>query len=94
MRKPQPLLTIKISGPGVKPGCVALPVLLKICHEAQEAVNRQAQAIELKTSGKPMTEAARQGCMLELIALKRGSTALEFAPASRRPPNERHRSGP
>src|SRR5258706_55042 len=47
MRKAQPtLLEIRISGPGVKPGCIALGLLYKICHEAQEAVNRQAQALE------------------------------------------------
>ena len=82
MGKEQPLLKIKISGPGVKPGRIALPVLHKICQEAQEAVNRQAQAIEVKASGKPASEAVMRECTLELIALKKGSTTLDFGPAS------------
>src|SRR5258708_4780082 len=86
MRKSKPpLLEIKISGPGVKPGCIALGLLYKICHEAQEAVNRQAQAIESKTSGESITEAAMRECRLELVGLRKGSTILEFSPASKRP---------
>jgi hypothetical protein len=85
MRKIKPpLLKIKIAGPGVKPGCIALGLLYKICNEAQEAVNRQAQAIESKTTGKPITEAALRECGLELVGLRRGSTILEFSPASKR----------
>jgi hypothetical protein len=86
MRKAKPpLLEIKISGPGVKPGCIALKLLYKICNEAQEAVNRQAQAIESKATGKPITEAAIQECTLELVGLRKGSTILEFSPASKQP---------
>lgn len=84
MRKAQPpLLEIKISGPGVMPGRIALGLLYKICHEAQEAVNRQAQAIEAKTTGQPITEAAIRECRLELVGLRKGSTILVFAPASK-----------
>src|SRR5450432_584816 len=84
MRKTKPpLLEIKISGPGVKPGCIALGLLYKICHEAQEAVNRQAQAIESKTTGKPITEAAMRECRLELVGLRKGSTILKFSPANK-----------
>jgi uncharacterized protein YdhG (YjbR/CyaY superfamily) len=86
MRKTKPpLLEIKITGPGVKPGCIALGLLYKICNEAQEAVNRQAQAIESKTTGKPITEAAMRECRLELVGLRKGSTILEFSPASKHP---------
>ena len=86
IRKAQrPLLEIKISGPGVKPGCIALKLLYKICNEAQEAVNRQAQAIESKTTGKPITEAAMRECALELVGLRKGSTILKFSPADKRP---------
>jgi hypothetical protein len=86
MRKTKPpLLEIKISGPGVKPGRIALGLLYKICHEAQEAVNRQAQAIESKTTGKPITETAIRECRLELVGLRKGSTILEFSPASKQP---------
>lgn len=84
MRKTKlPLLEIKISGPGVKPGRIALGVLFKICNEAQQAVNRQAQAIESKLTGKPLTEAATRECRLELIGLRKGSTILRFSPASK-----------
>jgi hypothetical protein len=86
MRKAQPpLLEIKISGPGVQPGRIALGVLFKICHEAQEAVNRQAQAIKSKATGKPITEAGMRECRLELVALRKGSTILKFSPASKQP---------
>jgi hypothetical protein len=78
-----PLLEIKISGPGVKPGCIALGLLYKICKEAQQAVNRQAQAIESKTTGKTVTEAGMRECRLELVGLKKGSTILEFSPAGK-----------
>jgi hypothetical protein len=86
MRKTKPpLLEIKISGPGVKPGRIALGLLYKICHEAQEAVNRQAQAIKSKTTGEPITEAAMRECRLELVGLIKGSTILKFSPASKQP---------
>ncbi len=81
--KERPLLTISISGPEVKPGRIAVPVLLKICQEAQAAINRQAEANEAKKSDKPGTEVVRRECTLELIALKKGSTTLDFAQANR-----------
>ena len=83
MGKERPLLKITISGPGVKPGRISLPILQKICQEAQEAVNRQAQAIEAKVGGKPASEVVVRECTLELIALKKGSTTLDFGPASK-----------
>src|ERR1700684_96260 len=84
MRKTKPpLLEIKISGPGIAPGHIALGLLYKICHEAQEAVNRQAQAIESKATGRPITEAAMRECRLELVGLRKGSTILRFSPASK-----------
>jgi hypothetical protein len=83
--KEQPLLKISISGPGVKPGRIKLPVLFKICQEAQAAVNRQAEAIEASMSEKPLPESVLRDCTLELIALKKGSTTLDFAPASKQP---------
>src|SRR5205823_12408927 len=85
MRKnPGTLLEIRIDGPGVKPGRIALPVLFTICREVQQAVNRQAQAIESKATGKSIREeAVAQECKLELVGLREGSTILEFAPASK-----------
>jgi hypothetical protein len=85
MRKaPATLLEIRIDGPGVKPGRIELSILVKICREVQEAVNRQAQAIESKATGKPIREeAVARECRLELIELREGSTVLAFAPASK-----------
>jgi hypothetical protein len=85
MPREKPLLKIRISGPGVTSGRIAVPVLLKICGEAQAAVNRQADAIEMKLSGKPAPESTLKECTLELIALKKGSTTLDFAPSSKQP---------
>jgi hypothetical protein len=84
-RNPNPLLLeIRIDGPGVEPGRIALPVLYKICRQVQETVNRQAQAIESRESGQPIKESKAQECKLELIGLvKDGSTRLQFAPASK-----------
>jgi hypothetical protein len=80
----KPLLKITISGPGVTSGRITIPVLLSICQEAQAAVDRQAGAIEMKISGKPAPESTIRECTLELIALtKKGSTTLDFAPASK-----------
>jgi hypothetical protein len=83
MPKEKPLLKISLSGPGVKPGRIALPVLLKVCHEVQTAINRQAAAIEAKKSDKPATEQVLRECELDLIALRKGSTTLDFAPANK-----------
>jgi hypothetical protein len=81
--KERPLLTISISGPEVRPGRIAVPVLLRICQEAQAAINKQAEANEAKRSDKPGTEIVHRECALELIALKRGSTTLDFARANK-----------
>jgi hypothetical protein len=83
MPKEKPLLKISLSGPGVKPGRIALPVLLKVCHEVQTAINRQAAAIEAKKSDRPAAEHVLRECELELIALRKGSTTLDFAPANK-----------
>jgi hypothetical protein len=83
MAKDKPLLKISISGPDVKPGRIAIPILLKLCQEAQAAVNRQAEVIEAKRTDKPSAGLISRECALELIGLKRGSTTLEFAPANK-----------
>ena len=80
----KPLLKIKIHGTGFKPGRIPVPLLLKICGEAQTAVNRQAEALEGKRSLRPgpvIANVARE-CTLELFGLKKGSTTLNFARAS------------
>ncbi len=81
--KERPLLTISISGPEVKPGRISVPVLLKLCQEAQAAISRQAEANEARRSETPSTDLVHRECTLELIALKRGSTTLDFARANK-----------
>ena len=45
-----------------------MPDLIKLCQEAQNAVKRQAEALQ----------ASQAECTLELVALKKGGTTLEF----------------
>jgi hypothetical protein len=84
MRKEKPLLTIKVTGPGLRPGHIPVPLLVKICGDAQKAINRQAEFLAGKRSlrpGPPTAEVAQE-CTLDLIGLRRGSTRLQFVPAS------------
>jgi hypothetical protein len=83
MPKEKPLLKITVTGPGLRSGHIPIPLLVKICEEAQRAVNRQAKAL----AGKPLgpgrhTAEVVQECTLDLVGLKRGSTTLDFVPAS------------
>lgn len=84
MPKETPLLTIKISGKGLRSGHIPVPLLVTICAEAQRAVNRQAEALAGKRSLRPgrHTAEVRDECTLDLVALKKGSTTLQFVPAS------------
>lgn len=76
----KPILELRAKGPGVSPGRVPVPDLIRICEEAQKAVNRQAEAFEGKKTlhPGPISGELRQECTLELIGLKRGSTRLQF----------------
>ncbi len=58
-----------------------IPILLKVCGEAQNAVNRQAEAAEGKRSLRPGPKIAvvKAECTLELFHLGKGSTTLDFA---------------
>ena len=88
MPREKPLLKIKINAPGMKPGTIPIPLLLKICGEAQAAIN--AAVAEGQKNKKPAKGKKAQASVsdvatdytLELIALKRGSTTLDFAAAS------------
>jgi hypothetical protein len=84
MPKEKPLLTIKVTGPAVKPGRIPVPLLLKICGEAQTAVNRQAEVLEGNKSIRPgpHLKVVSRECTLELMSLKKGSTRLNFASLS------------
>ena len=76
----RPILELRAKGPGVRPGRVPVPDLIRICEEAQRAINRQAEALQGRKTlhPGPISEELRQECTLELIGLKRGSTRLQF----------------
>lgn len=84
MPKEKPLLTIKLTGKGLRSGHIPVPMLVKICAEAQRAVNRQSEALAGKRSLRPgrHTSETTEECTLDLVALKKGSTTLQFVPAS------------
>ena len=75
-----PILTLKISGPGVRMGRIPVPDLIKICQEAQNAVTRQAEALQGRKTVHPgpASIGIRQDCTLELAAIGEGSTILAF----------------
>jgi hypothetical protein len=79
-RSNKPILRVILKGPGVRSGRIAVPDLIRLCEEAQNAVIRQAEAIEGRKTVHPgpPTNFVRTGCTLELIGIKRGSTTLEF----------------
>jgi hypothetical protein len=80
----KPLLKIRVHGAAFKPGRIPVPLLVRICNEAQTAVNRQAEALEGKRSLRPgpvVANIARE-CTLELFGLRKGSTTLNFARAA------------
>src|SRR5258707_532312 len=74
MRKEKPLLKIKITAPGLRKGHIPIPLLVKICAEAQAAINRQAEALAGERSlrrGPVLAEIARD-CTLDLVRLGEG----------------------
>ncbi len=52
------LLQIKVDGPGIQKGRIPIPDLIRICQETQNAVNRQAEAIEGRSTIHPGPVAA------------------------------------
>ena len=75
-----PVLTLRVHGPGVRSGRIAVPELIKICQEAQSAVNRQAEAIEGRKTQHPgpISQSIQTECTLELVGIGKGSTKLQF----------------
>ncbi len=73
-------LTVRVAGPGIGKGRLAIPDLIKVCEEAQNAVTRQAEALEGRKSIHPGPAAAniRKECTLELIGIGNGSAELYF----------------
>lgn len=82
-KKETPILKIKVRGPGVRRGRIAVPDLIRICQEAQNALTRQAEAIEGRKTihPGPTTLAIRKECTLELTGIGEGSTVLDFGMA-------------
>ncbi|HEY3975587.1 MAG TPA: hypothetical protein VGM18_21490 [Candidatus Sulfotelmatobacter sp.] len=76
-----PLLKLRIDGPGVRRGAISVPDLIRICQAAQDAVNRQAEAMRGGQSLRPGRKSAvvYQECTLELTGIQKGSTILPFS---------------
>jgi|GEM_PF-1967102 len=75
-----PVLKLTVRGPGIRSGRISVPDLIKICQDAQTAVTRQAEALEGRKTihPGPTTNQIRHECTLELFAIRKGSTTLEF----------------
>ena len=74
------VLTLKVNGPGIRKGRISVPDLIKLCQDAQSAVNRQAEALEGRKTlhPGPVADLIRKECTLELIGIRGGSTELDF----------------
>ncbi len=74
------LLRLRVDGPGIRPGAINVPDLMKILEHAQSAINRQAEAMEGERSLRPgpVISAVKKECTLELVGIGRGSTTLQF----------------
>ena len=77
-KRVQPLLKLRIEGPGIRSGAISVPDLVRICHATQDAVNRQAEAMRGGQSLRPGPKSlvVYQECTLELTGIEKGSTVL------------------
>jgi hypothetical protein len=87
-RRIKPLLKLRIQGPGVRSGAIAVPDLIRICKATQDAVNRQAEALQGGQSLRPGPKmlVVYKECTLELTGIKKGSTILPFTLAKPQQP--------
>lgn len=87
-KRESPVLTLKVDGPGIRSGRIAVPDLIRICQEAQSAMTRQAEAIEGRKTVHPgpTTMLIQHECTLELIGIRKGSTNLDFGLAKAQRP--------
>jgi hypothetical protein len=83
-KRTQPLLKLKIDGPGVRRGAIPVPDLIRICQATQDAVNRQAEAMRGGQSLRPgpKSKITYEECTLELTGIEKGSTVLPFSLAN------------
>jgi hypothetical protein len=78
---PKPVLQIKVDGPGIRKGRVPVPELVRICKEAQDAINRQAEALKKRKTYHPgpVGHSIQEECTLELVGIHGNSpTTLDF----------------
>jgi hypothetical protein len=87
-KRTKPILTLRIQGPGIRQGAISVPDLVRICQAAQNAVNRQAEAMQggLSLRPGPKSSVVYQECTLELTGIKKGSTVLPFGLAKPQQP--------
>lgn len=79
--EPKPILRLKIDGPGMRKGRVPIPELILVCKEAQNAINKQAEALRKKKTYHPgpIDHSIQEECTLELIGIHGNSpTTLDF----------------
>lgn len=79
----KPTLTLRVSGPSIRPGRIPVPDLIVICQQAQAAVSRQAEALEGRSQTirpGPKIGKVRAECTLELVSIGKGSATLGFDP--------------
>lgn len=75
------LLELHVDGPAVHSGRITVPDLLTLCEHAQNAVARQAEAMEGRQSLRPGPKVTKvkDECTLELTGIGHGSTTLMFS---------------
>jgi hypothetical protein len=79
--EPKPVLRLKIDGPGMRTGRIPIPELILVCKEAQNAINKQAEALRKKKTYHPgpIDHSIQEECTLELTAIHGNSpTTLDF----------------
>jgi hypothetical protein len=74
------VLTIRVKGPGIRSGRIAVSDLVKISEELQSTVYRQAESMEgLQTLHPgPVKDNIKNECTLDLIGIGKGSTTLQY----------------
>jgi hypothetical protein len=79
-KRTQPLLKLRIEGPGIRAGAISVPDLVRICQATQDAVTRQAEAMRGGQSLRPGPKSLEvyRECTLELAGIEKGSTVLPF----------------
>src|SRR5260370_28837198 len=80
-KRTKPLFKLRIEGPGVRRGAISVADLIRSCQAAQDAVNRQGEAMQGGQSLRPgrKSEVVYQECTLELTGIEKGSTILPFS---------------